>query len=149
MPRFKPMVQDFSRGLQTRANEDGQPLPEFREFRNARVRRSVTRRPGMVLLETGDTQARAYDLDSGTNDYFTVPPDSRIASGMGTSWTLTILCNPSSGSDMTLESVEILTCSTSGAAGAVGAPPLSYSSAPISSVPSLGRAFCCWCFRYS
>lgn len=102
MPRFKPMVQDFSRGLQTRANEDGQPLPEFREFRNARVRRSVTRRPGMVLLETGDTQARAYDLDAAANDYFTVPPDSRIASGMGTSWTLTILCNPSSGSDMTL-----------------------------------------------
>lgn len=102
MGRIRVHTQDFSRGLQTRANEDGQPLPEFQEFRNARVRRCVTRRPGMYRFGDVDTQARAYDLDAAANDYFTCPPDSRIASGMGTSFTLTILCNPSSGSDMTL-----------------------------------------------
>lgn len=93
MARARPKVFDFSRGLQTKALDDGQPLPEFREFNDVRVDRGVAKvRPGMARLLDMTSLNGALDFEATSTQYAQAEVDPRVWT-LGTKWTLEVLYN--------------------------------------------------------
>ena len=93
MGRARPKVFDFSRGLQTKALDDGQPLPEFPVFHDVRVDRGVAKvRPGMARLLDMTSLNGALDFEASSSQYAQAEVDPRVWT-LGTKWTLELLYN--------------------------------------------------------
>ena len=102
MARARPKFFDFHRGLQTKANEDGQAPNEFQEFPNVRVDRgTIAARRGMArVLNTGSLN-KALGFTAANTDYLTAAVDPRPWT-LGTQWTVEALVNLDSKSSGTL-----------------------------------------------
>ena len=72
MAKGYPQNQNFSRGLQTKAVEDGQPLPDFQTFANVRVSDgSASARKGMVRVARGSSVIEALDFVAASSMCYT------------------------------------------------------------------------------
>jgi hypothetical protein len=79
VPKSYPRNQDFSRGLQTRAVEDGLPLPDFTTFANVRASDgSADARTGMVRVAASAGESKAIDFVAANTEYFRTPADTRV-----------------------------------------------------------------------
>lgn len=95
MATFKPRTFGFLSGLNTSRLEDAPEFPSYREMANVRLDQgAAVRRGGMVRIArfTDPTTILTFD---GTNDYVTIPSDTRVAT-LGTKWTFETLVNTTS-----------------------------------------------------
>jgi len=91
VPKGFPSNQNFSRGLQTKAVEDGLPLPDFTTFANVRVSDgSAAARTGRVGLSRAGTTTYALDFVAASSQYLAAEIDPRVWT-LGTEFTLEIL----------------------------------------------------------
>ncbi len=82
---------DFSRGLQTKAVEDGQPLPDFQVFANARVSYgTAAARKGMVRVARPSSGVESMDFVAASSMQLAAPVDTRVWT-LGQKWTLEVL----------------------------------------------------------
>lgn len=94
MARGQVFTDNFLRGLQTTAHEDGLPFPGFSVFENARVSDGrLRRRSGMALAGAFGNDNGSLDFDAASSEYILIPVDTRVWA-LPVTFTLEVLVAP-------------------------------------------------------